>query len=81
MDHRLGAWLSGTAYVYHVRLWDPPLARVHTHKAVQTLRYTEQPVYGVHLVTGLQEGLVKYHLSQAFRNSSSLDSFFSFGGG
>lgn len=76
MDHGLGAWLSGTAHVYHVTLWDPPLTCMHTPKTVQTLGYNEQPVYGVHLVTGLQEGLVKYHLSQGFRNSFSLDSFF-----
>lgn len=35
----------------------------------EALGYTEEPVYGVHLVTGLQ-GLVKYHVSQGFRSSS-----------
>lgn len=36
----------------------------------EALGYTEEPVYGAHLVTGLQEGLVKYYVSQGFRSSS-----------
>lgn len=55
----------------------PAPARVYmcTHKAVQTLGYTEQPVYGVHLVTGLQEGLVKISFITGIQKSS-LDSVF-----